>query len=60
MQDRIRQLIAADKLEKAIVLGLQEASSDYIVDLYKKGKLKARDAWKRSGLEYNEFQARVQ
>ena len=46
-------------LEEAVEISLKQVMSKYIIDLYKEGKIKAREAWKRSGLDYQEFQNRA-
>lgn len=38
---------------------LGNAKIDLVIGLYKKGKLKAREAWKLTGLSYQEFQSRA-
>lgn len=38
---------------------LESYIADFVLEKYKDGKIKARDAWKASGLNYQEFQNRT-
>jgi len=52
-------LTVESMLEEAVKLSLDQVLTKHIINLYKEGKLKARDAWKRTGLDYQEFQNRA-
>jgi hypothetical protein len=54
-----KDLTIESMLEEAVKISLNQVTTKYIIDLYKEGKIRARDAWKRTGLDYQEFQNRV-
>lgn len=54
-----KKLTIESMLEEAVKMSLNQVMTKYIIELYKEGKIKARDAWKRTGLDYQEFQNRA-
>ncbi|MDH5403298.1 MAG: hypothetical protein OEZ01_10980 [Candidatus Heimdallarchaeota archaeon] len=48
-----------DLLLDLITLGSVNLKPELVIKQYKDGKLKAREAWKLSGLDYGEFQNRA-
>jgi hypothetical protein len=53
------ELSVQELVQNLIEEKLEENKADMIIELYKAGKLKAREAWKLSGLNYQEFQNRA-
>ena len=41
------KLTIESMLEEAVKLSLNQVMSKYIIELYKEGKIKAREAWKK-------------
>lgn len=50
----IEDLVAEFAKEK-----LESYIAEFVLEKYKGGNIKARDAWKASGLNYQEFQNRI-
>jgi hypothetical protein len=48
-----------DLLQDLVGLALVDNRVELVISQYKKGSLKAREAWKFSGLNYQDFQTRA-